>query len=247
MKTLFLLLLFLLSGSSFAQKSKKAVVHLKNGSIVEGRVTPVDNDKVVVQSGRNFLIFNNSEIDTISSKWPSKNIDAISKDFFFKTSAGLLIGNSNNRKEAPLSFNASFNHRFYRQLYIGLGMGVDFLEESYMPVFMNFEYHFRNSRFTPFIGLQGGYMVPLDGDVNIQGGGYRPWMSYSYPYYETLENRGGFMVNPSLGFVSHINENLGWSLSFGYRVHQVTFEKDDNYSLETNYNRLSVHLGLIFN
>ncbi|MGD9930506.1 MAG: hypothetical protein AB7U05_10845 [Mangrovibacterium sp.] len=245
-------LLLLVCGVS-AQRIKKEVIYLKNGSVVKGQLVQVDDEKVVVRSARNTWVFNQAEIDTVTSKWLRETDTSDgAKTWFFKTSVGVLPGGSDNTRESPFSFDASLNVRLFRNMYAGLGAGLDLLEESYLPAFVNLEYRFRDSRFTPFIAFQGGYLLPLDGEVNTHGGYYyydiMPYSSY-WPYYQsqTLDNEGGLMFNPSLGFISQVNDNLGFSLSFGYRYSQVTFTGDNSYELETNYNRLSIKLGIIFN
>ncbi|MGQ8335934.1 hypothetical protein ACUNWD_05235 [Sunxiuqinia sp. A32] len=248
-KITILLALVLVVGSSFAQKNKKQIIYLKNGSVIKGNLAQVDDQKVAINSGRNIIVINEAEIDTITSKWKPESFDGIKAPYFIKTSIGILAGGSNNSKPTPFSFDASFNYGICPQCYVGAGLGVDLLEESYLPVFLNLEYHFRESQFTPFVGIQGGYMVPLDDHVRTQTYyDMAPWISYWPNYYqETLDNKGGYLINPSFGFVSQVNQNLGISLSFGYRFHKVGFEGDNEYELEREYNRLSIRLGILFN
>jgi sRNA-binding regulator protein Hfq len=251
MKTIaFLLLLLLAFGNSFAQKNKKDVVYLKNGSVLKGQQTRVDDDKVVVRSGKNLWVFSDADIDTIASKRLPQIFEFQSKPFFLKTTAGLLIGGSNNPKPTPFSFDASLNFKLFPTFYFGLGAGVDFLEESYLPTFGSFELRFRDARSTPFIGVKGGYMFPLDDNIHAQTYyGISPSYSSYWPGYtpQQLESEGGQFFEPSFGFVSQISENLGLMLSFGYRYHQVSFKGEDHYKLEREYNRLSIRLGIIFN
>lgn len=251
MKKLFLLLLFatLFVAPSIGQRLSKEVVYLKNGSVVKGHVVLYDDENMLVQSGRNTWVFKKADIDTVGSRsvhtLPS---DTPENPWFLKCSAGVLVGSSDNQKDSPFSFDGSFNIKMLPKFYLGAGAGVDFLEESYMPVFANLEYHFRDSRITPFLSFKGGYLFPLDGDVHQNNWIYYDYMSYYYPYSsQELENKGGMLVNPSLGFVSYLNPHLGLSLEFGYRFSRVTFKGDDHYELETNYNRLSIRLGILFN
>lgn len=243
----FLLVLLFAFSTGFAQKNKKEIIYLKNGSVLKGRLVQIDDDKVAIQSGKNIWVFNDSEIDTVASKWQPRTYEYVSKPWFLKTTVGILAGGSDNQKPTPLSVDASLNVRLFPGFYLGAGTGVDFLAESYLPLFGNLEIHFRETRFTPFLGMKGGYMFPLDDATHAQTY-YAPWSSY-WPSYipQPLECQGGLMYNPSFGFVSQINENLGVVLSFGYRFHQLTFEGENEYELERNYHRLSVRLGFIFN
>jgi len=252
MKSITLLLVaLLLAGISFGQKAKKEVVYLKNGSVVKGRLVEVDDEKMLIQSARNSWVFNRSEIDTVAMKPFGPERPDQSMTWYLKCSAGVLVGSSDNEKDLPFSADLSANFRIVGNLYAGVGAGVDFLEESYLPAFGNLEYHFRKSQFTPFVGMKAGYLFPLDGDVNKQGGiyyAYPSYYDYYYPYYmQTLDNKGGIMLNPSIGCVCFVSEHLGFSLAFGYRYSQVTFKGEDHYELETNYNRLSIKLGILFN
>ena len=249
MKKLVLSAIFLLLiAGVYAQK--REIIYLKGGSVIKGRLMQVDDHKVAVHSGRNIWYFDDSEIDTITSVWnPFTTTGNGNMNFFIKASGGVLAGSSDNVKDTPFSFDASFNIRVASTFYAGIGAGIDFLEESYMPVFLNLEYHFRESQFTPFIGLQAGYMVPLEGEIETGGPYYDIYYGgYGYGYgSQSLDNNGGSMFNPSFGFISHINKNLGWTLSFGYRYHQVNFKGEEHYQLETNYNRFSIKVGIIFN
>ncbi|MEL7588066.1 MAG: hypothetical protein AAGU19_15265 [Prolixibacteraceae bacterium] len=254
-------ILLLLAVGVFAQKVRKEVVYLKNGSVIKGQVVPVDEQKTVVHADRNTWVFSNSEIDTIVvKKLPVSppgvavvNTEPGIKNFFFKAAAGVLASSSDNNKATPFSFDASCNVRLISGFYAGLGGGIDFLEETYLPAFLNLEYHFRKSRVTPFIGFQGGYAFPADNEVDIRNGYYNDipiyWSStwYPQPAIQTLDNKGGLMFTPSFGMITHINRNLGWSLSFGYRFQEVIFEGENKYELETTYNRFSVKIGIIFN
>ena len=248
-KITFLMLCFFIVTATFAQKNKKEIIHLKNGSVLKGKLVQVDDDKVVVHSSRNIFVFKNSEIDTITSNWISKPKIAQEKDWFVKTSIGILAGSSDNSKSAPASFMASFNYNLTGGLYAGLGSGVEFYEESYMPAFVNLEYNIRDSHFTPFVGLKGGYLIPLD-DKAYSGSYNYYWAASSIwpgPQVQEIEPDGGFMLSPSFGFRGMISENFGWMFSFGYRYHQLNFTGDNDYGIERNYNRLTVRIGIIFN
>lgn len=251
-KVVFLFMLLFSFCGSFAQQNKRAVLHLKDGSVIKGRYISTSDDKVVVRTGGSTVVINNSEIDSLSPGVSSQKPVNVDKNYFIKTSLGLLAGSKNNDDANAFSFDVGFNYKLFNRLYAGIGAGIDFFDVSYMPVFMNLEYHFRKSRLTPLIGLQGGYMFSLDSDERyynpIQYDYFQTSSMWPYPYnIQPLDNKGGIMVNPYLGFVHHINNNLGWSLSFGYRYHEINREGENDYSMQTKYNRLNIRLGLIFN
>ena len=241
----FLLLVIVCNG----QKNKKEIIYLKNGSVVKGHSARIDDDRIVIRTGRNFWVLKDSQIDTVTRKSIDKPFIDADQSYFIKTTVGVLAGSSGNEQKTPFSFDASLNYRLLPSLYAGLGLGVDLFEESSMPAFLNAEYRLRDTHFSPFVGVKGGYMIPLDKKIKTQTYyDIAPWNSYWPPnYQETLENKGGLMVNPEFGFVNHFSENLGLSLAFGYRFHQFTFKGEKHYKLEKNYNRLSIRLGILFN
>ena len=149
-KITFLILCILLFSTIFAQKNKKETIYLKNGSVIKGRLIQFDDDKVVINSARNTWVFNTSEIDTTMRKSLSAAMYQKEKLWFIKATAGILAGSSDNNKSAPFSIMTSFNYQMINGLYAGLGIGVEFLEESYMPVFASLDYYLRDTNFTVY-------------------------------------------------------------------------------------------------
>lgn len=234
---------------AFAQKSKKDVVYLKSGGIIKGQLLLNDMGKVKINSAGNEWVFNASEVDSVSKFMKTAHEPGLNRNYFFDTSAGVLVGNSSNNQSAPFSFMTSVNIRVVDKFYAGAGLGAESLEESYMPAFAQFQYKFRDTKFTPFLNLQVGWQVPLE------DGNRRHYTNYSssstYVYYpqtsEKLDAEGGFLINPSVGFQRFTSDNFGWFFAFGYRYHQLNYSGDNGYKLETNYSRLSLKFGFIFN
>lgn len=247
-----LLVLILAGGTAFAQQSGKQEIYLKSGAVIKGRLVQIDEQNVIVQANRRTWFFKQSEIDTVMSPLLILKEPFVGEArWFAECSLGVLLGSSVNEKKAPFSGDVSANLRILPGTYAGLGAGLDLYAESYLPVFVNLQYHFRNTAVTPFVGFKGGYLFALDGDVTSNGIIYTS-DTYDYNfipnyYYQKLDNKGGIMLNPSVGFVNHLSPHLGWSLSLGYRYCQTTFKGENSYKLETNYNRLSIRLGIIFN
>jgi hypothetical protein len=165
---------------------------------------------------------------------------------------GVLAGNSGNAQNAPFTFMTSANFKVFDKLYAGLGIGAEFFDETYMPAFAQVQYKFRNTRFTPFVNMQFGYMIPLEDSKYQYNNYYYPSYSDFYPGGQgqtngKLKTEGGYMINPSFGFQRFTSENFGWFFSFGYRYHQLNYSGDNEYKLEENYSRLSLKIGVIFN
>lgn len=253
MKNILLILIsMLLLIPAFGQRNQKDVVYLRSGGAIKGQLITHDAEIVKINSAGNEWVFKNEEVDSISrfsrTKTSENNEHGYKQGFFMDASMGALIGNSSNAKEAPFSFMSSLNVRLLGNVYLGAGAGAEFLEETYLPAFGQLQIRFRDSKFTPFINLQGGYMVPLEDSRRNQIIYYDYSSSYyPYPNYNSkLEAEGGYMINPSLGFQRFYSNNFGWFFSFGYRYHQQNYSGENDYQLETNYSRLSLKIGFIF-
>lgn len=251
-KILNLLIALILLVPAFGQKSKKDVVYLKTGAVIRGQLLTYDLATVKINSAGNLWVFQPSEVDSVSRALKTKPDVGPLKNYFFDSSMGVLVGNSGNAQKAPFSFMTSVNFRVLDKLYVGAGLGAEFLEETYMPAFAQIQYKFRNTRFTPFANLQFGYMVPLEDSNNQNYTNYYPPYSDYYPGGQTqasgkLKTEGGIVINPSIGFQRFTSENFGWFFSFGYRYHQLNYSGDKAYQLEENYSRLSLKIGVIFN
>jgi len=242
-------LLLFLAVNMYAQKGKKEVIYLKNGSVLKGRLAQLDDDKVVLNSGKNLFVLKSSEIDTTTRSRYFAPMELKNEPYFLRTSVGVLAGSSNNYKSAPFTFDITYNQNIFKNYYVGVGIGADILEQSYMPAFLNFEYHFRQTSFTPFVGLKAGYLIPVEEHISTQVYyDISPWSSYIPNYSNNqLDSKGGILINPALGFVSRFNQSFGLSLSFGYRFYQLNFKGDKEYELHQDANRLSISLGIIFN
>lgn len=234
---------------AFAQKGKKDIVYLKSGGVIKGQLITHDLDIVKINSAGNEWVFKTADVDSVSKFTKPSYESGLTQNYFFDTSMGVLVGNSGNNQSAPFAFSSSFNYRLTDKFYLGAGLGAEFFDEAYMPAFVQFLYKFRENKFTPFLNLQLGYQVPLEDARRNQSGVYYDYSSY-YPYPQSnqkLEAEGGFLVNPAIGFQRFTSDNFGWFFSFGYRYHQLNYSGTEGYKLETNFSRLSLKIGFIFN
>jgi hypothetical protein len=237
---------------AFAQRDKKDVVYLKSGGAIKGQLITHDAEIVKINSSGNEWVFRNEEVDSISIfSRGKKEVDTkgYKQGFFMDTSMGVLVGNRYNNHSAPFSFMSSMNVRVASNLYLGAGAGVEFLEESYMPAYGQIQWRFRDTKFTPFINLQAGYLVALEDGNRYQSYYYYDYSSSSIPYPQynsTIDAEGGYFINPSMGFQRFSSNDFGWFFSFGYRYHQLNYSGINDYKLETNLSRLSLRIGFIF-
>ena len=254
MKKLFLFVLIALIAFPVLAQTKKGYVYLNNGSVLKGKYKYSDNlEKLKVKTSEGVWIFETSEVDSIKS-----NISLQTKEFntnnskskiFIRTEVGVLLGNSNNSQSAPLSLTSSINYSINPKYSVGAGVGVEFLKESYMPIYMNFEYKFRESYSTPYLFLKAGYQIPLEESREIYYDAYPIWMS-SRPWpnntQEPMDNRGGILINPGIGYQRIFSSGFGMSFAFGYQFHRLHYKGKNDYGLDIDYNRLTIKLGIIF-
>lgn len=247
-KILMILIACLLFAPAFSQKRNKDIVYLKSGAVMRGQLITNDAEDIKLFTAGNYMVFSKTEVDSIV-KYSKENLDTgESMMYFLDASAGVLVGNSGNSHSAPFSFMTSVNFKVNGNWYAGLGLGTEFLDESYMPAFAQIQYKFRDAKFTPFFNLQVGYLIALEDGNRNQTVNYYDYSSvWPGPNSENLNAEGGFLINPSLGFQRFTSDNFGWFFSFGYRYHQLNYSGKNEYKLETNYSRLSLKIGFIFN
>lgn len=248
-KILIILLSLFVFFPAIAQKSGKDLVYLKSGGIIKGKLSVNNSEKVRINSAGNEWVFNISEVDSVVQFSNKQKTADVSNYFFIDNSIGFLVGNSGNNQKAPFTFMSSVNFRLTENVFAGFGLGAEFLDESYMPAFGQLQYRFRNSNFTPFVNLQLGYMVALEeGNKENYYNYYSVSSIWPYPQQgNKLSADGGLMFSPSVGFQKFTSDNFGWFFSFGYRHHKLNYSGENEYKLETNYSRLSLKIGFIFN
>jgi len=255
MKKLCLLVFISLIAFPVFSQSQKGYVYFKNGNILKGKFQYSDDlEKLKVESSGNLWIFNAEEIDSIVGIGPHRIKNTVqnksNSSLYVRTEIGLLIGNSDNSQSAPLSFTSAFNYNITQRFSAGIGVGLEFLKETYLPATISFEYKFRNSYSTPYLFLRGGYQIPLEESRSVYYNDYQPWSSF-WPgpdyYQENMDAKGGILINPGFGYQRMFSSNFGMSFSFGYQFHRLKYTGENDYGLDIDYNRLTIKLGIIFN
>ncbi len=251
-----LLFLAMLAGMTlFAQKNRD-VVYLKNGSIVHGTIVIQDPGKLIKlkTTDNNLWVFNMDQIDSIKRPTPINIIPGTG--YFNLTEVGFLLGNYSNATRAPFTLTNVNGWYFSNGFSAGLGIGVELSKESYMPVFADFRYFFKDLRPIPFISIQAGYSIPLGGSYAqtmyaIDDRRMSPLIYPGpgpYPNYtnDPVTASGGFLINPAVGLQTPLTENLVFNFSLGYARMRHSYDTKDNYRLDVDYNRLSLKIGLLF-
>ncbi|MBN1649947.1 MAG: hypothetical protein JW857_01390 [Bacteroidales bacterium] len=175
------------------------------------------------------------------------NETQIPRGLFNATSIGVLSGSSQNQQAAPFSFLSLMLYQFDDNFAAGAGLGIDFLEESYIPIVADLRYYLRGTRFSPFLFTQAGYSIPTQKSASqeIINTHYSIW-PYPYPQAEDVEPRGGFQINPGFGVRHMFHSTFGLEISFAYHFQRLSYQYNSNTRLETDYNRLNIRIGILF-
>lgn len=255
MKKLCLLLLGLVLLLPAFSQSEKGYVYLKNGTIIKGRYAYTgDQQKIKIQSAGNLWIFDAAEVDSITSRRNRSREDVAAqisdRKFFYRAELGVLVGNSDNSQNAPFSLSGSVNYVLNPRFSLGAGLGVEFFKETYMPLFANLEYKLRGEPSSPYVFLKAGYEVPLEQSNAVYYDVVPMWYDY-WPYpdvaQEGFDCKGGFLINPGVGYQQMFSPGFGMNFAVGYQFHRLNYSGENDYELDIDYNRLTIKLGIIFN
>lgn len=254
MNKIFLLIISLFLTLYGSSQTERGQVHLKNGSVLKGRIHHLEGEeKIRLETAGNIWMFRTEEIDSIvsrKSRSAELNSNMSNSKIFYRLELGVLAGNSDNNNSAPFSANASMNYSIKPAFSVGVGVGIDFFNESYLPATINLEYKLKNKANTPYIFCRAGYEVPLESSHAVYYDVYTPWSSFRpWPWYESeeLDANGGFIINPGIGYQLMVNRNFGLSFTAGYQFHRLNYQGEGEYELDIDYNRLTLKVGIIFN
>ena len=241
----FYTLMFLMM-STFAQNSKRDVIYLKNGSIINGQiVSAIPSGEVKIKTRDNSLwVFEPAQIDSIRKS--GNHSAAMRSGCFNLTEAGILVGNPGNKYQSPFSLINISGWHFKNGFSVGAGTGVEFFSETYLPVVADFRYYLKYQDANPFFEIQGGYSFSLDRpDSQYVSRNSNIWPEPSGSTME-IKAKGGLLLNPAIGILTPLDDHLSLAFSIGYRIMRHHYEREDDYKIDIDYNRLVLKIGLLF-
>ena len=142
----FIVTLILLTPAVTAQEVDH--VYLKNGSLIRGKILEIEpeNHIKIQDLCGNIWYYEIGQVEKITSEpftqgtGRSKLPLEFSEGFVNITSIGFLAGSPNNARVAPFSLQMVNGWRSVMGLFTGAGIGIEFLNSNYMPLFLDVRY-----------------------------------------------------------------------------------------------------------
>jgi hypothetical protein len=217
-------------------------VYLKTGSVIRGKILeiePSEHVKIEDLCG-NIWFYEISQVAKVTSEpYPSElkfNKSSLKFDTGFVniTSIGFLAGSPQNAQVAPLSLQMVNGWRNSLGLFTGAGIGIEFLNTNYMPLFLDLRYDLLGKDVVPYILARGGYAFPLGSDQEDYD------ITYTYS--------GGPMVSLGIGLKIKSRNHFAWDIGVMYRYQKTSYQEmyewnNQEYSYTDVYNRIEIRLG----
>ncbi len=228
------------------QKKNNDVIYLKNGVVIHGQIirSLLTGQVIFKKRDNNIMVFEPIQFDSIRKT--GKVAKKIHPGYFNLTEAGILTGNSANSNKSPFSLINISGWQFKNHFSAGVGAGIEFLKETYLPVVADFRYSLNRQGTNPFFGIQGGYSFALDKPNGI----YSNLLIPTSPGFNSGSNlemdaKGGLLLNPCFGICTPLGNNMALTFSAGYRMMRNRYSRSDGYKIDIDYNRLSLKIGLL--
>ncbi len=231
----FLLVLFsvgqLSAQSEQVPDNRMAIIHLKNGNLVEGEIIDWNfGESITIKFPWGATTkFQQYEIKKITQKSAKANLQAPysfkENGIYYNVRTHIIAGNDGQRANGVFGTGVSLSagHRFNRWFSLGGGIGYDrFIWESgenLIPIFAEVTGFFNPKNTSLFYNLQSGYSFASTDEQ-----------------YLLIEAKGGFMVYPNIG-IRWGHESTSFLVSFGYKFQNAEF----TYANPWNFGETSRH------
>ncbi len=230
---LFFLLVLICTAGVRAQK-QEASVYLNNGSIIRGELLDSNSATVRIRTccGSEF-VFQQGEVLRIDREAITSRYTIKSKGYVSHNSMGVLVGSSDNKKEAPFSILFEHGYLFNDYVSAGLLIGYELLEEPVLPLAFVGRGYLPLQRNILVLGISSGYSFSIENPDS--------------EYFET--NNGGFLFNTELGLMIPFSENNSFYIAAGFRYNILNYTREDMWlgsvDRKVSYNRLNIRIGLV--
>lgn len=223
--------------SIHAQKLDEYKVYFKNGNIVSGYILSSDSILKMQNNLGDIIHYRQSDIDSFRICNPGKinlvqNSNLIG---YCLTEIGLLAGSE--KKQSYLSINMINGFQFSKWFSAGAGIGVEFIEYTSIPLFIDLRANYPGRTISPFIYLQGG----------------KSFLTERVENFLNAKPGSGSMVATGFGLEWKLKNDNSVLISLGYRNQKISFKYDEwsNRGLSPvdrteKYNRFMIKLGFRF-
>lgn len=241
-KLAFLIILLIITGFQLYAQWSKDVLHLKNGSVINGTLMEItENQYKIRTSDGSIFVFASEEVDKYV-----KDVHAFDgrkkRGIGFALESGFLIGSQHSQYVLPFSFNCIANVTSNTKNIFGLGSGVEFIGQTYTPLFVEYKHLLFDLKTTPFVFLRGGGLMHIAKDDETTNSNY-PQNDNQTKY------KGGISLAIGTG-ISWVKEYSETYLSFAYRYARTSYTEEDNLHRNITYknffNRLEIKFGFKF-
>lgn len=200
--------------AALGQEVKSVKIHLKNGSVIRGRLLGTVPAYQLETYDQSIWVFPTDEVDTVYFTKPADpNIKYKSKGFLHYTELGpLAMSNraSNGVTTSAFSLQVTNGYKFNQWLYTGLGIGADlYAVQTFVPIVLSLrgDLTSRGSKI-PFYFLEGGYGInATSNDV------------------DSVRFGGGATFSAGLGLKILFNGNTGFVIGAGYRYQRSSVDQ----------------------
>lgn len=232
--TFLMVLLAAVTLQAFGQQANQVSMHLKNGSVIRGRLLEADPAYRLETSDKSVWVFQKEDVDTlVTERRVNPNIQYKKKGFVHYTELGpLAMSNraSNGVTTSAFSFQTTNGYKFNQWVYTGLGIGADlYAVQTFVPVVLSLRGDFASKGpKIPFYFLEGGYgFNATSNDV------------------DSVRFGGGATFSAGLGLKLLFNDNTGFVIGAGYRFQRSSVTQLGLEELE-DFNRLTLRAGFSF-
>ena len=224
-----------------AQKSKD-VLYLKNGTRIYGKLMEISNDEYKIRTPEgNIFTFQGIDVEKYVNERATS--DSLKKNCAgFALEGGVLAGAQSNKYDAAFSFNFIGSIKANKFDSFGLGSGVEYLGQPFLPIFLEYRHLMSVRKTTPFIFIRGGGLFHLNGDFERS--------DVTYPVYDTpMSYKGGFSLTIGTG-ISWFKDDYESYLTFAFRNAHTSYDEleynTQRSTYKNSYNRLEIKYGFRF-
>lgn len=239
--TVAMALLLALNFTATAQKNREVVVYLKSGEVVYGRILSQDstgNRQISNDCGIRML--GPEEIDHIAGGGFSRP-DVKRRGYYNHSSVALLLGEGMDGFQPKPSLTMVNGWQWAQRIFAGPGIGYEHFGRGVLPLFAESKIMLGTESLSPFLSFRIGYSFPVEKQTSTD-------------YYSSVsETFGGIHLNPEAGIRIATGGMNSLVISIGYHYQELSHRESSNngwgnYSKQvfTNYNRISLKIGFIF-